>query len=693
MVCAQRTHEVLVGTATDAGDLCTEVTRELYRSRADAAGGAHDQHLFTGTDTRAVTEKVERRGGTIDERRGLLVRETRRHEGDRGVCREAAQLRVGADCKPGEAEHAIARTEARDTASHLFDLAGKLDAHHAVTLAGLPEAKHDAGHHRVSAPHHSARSRHGRGMDADSHPVVAGLRDRLMTQGKHVGGTIRRAYNRPHLPGRAVKRRGRRGKMFHGIAAILARARPRPKLQIRECRTRFRDPSPGVRARARVIARAGMGRRAYTGCKWQGQAPQSTRAVGSEPREGFAQSVACSGRGAAHRHFDLTPCARMSTSCSMRLAMRILFVAPNILLPGANGGSTHVTEVVAALREHHDVLVLARRGSTAPGSVEVGGKLAPGPLRYLLPLLQLPTALAAARAFRPDAIYERFSAFGLGPILGKRLGVPVVSMVLDRSATLTTYAGADRLITTAPHLVPDRYRHKVRRVTWGANVDRFHPSIPGAPMRTTLGLRHDDFVIGYAGAFYAWHGLDDLVEVIASLHRDPRAARFKVMLVGDGSTKPEVEALVRQRGLEDRFIFTGRVPYEDVPRYLAACDVCTALYDPSRHPELRRDGMFFDPLKVFESLAMGKPTLTLDSANMRMLFEHETHALLLPPGARGPQAQALLRLAEDPALRERLAQQGRALVCERYSWTAHATELTHLFQDLLDRTSDHAPRD
>lgn len=372
--------------------------------------------------------------------------------------------------------------------------------------------------------------------------------------------------------------------------------------------------------------------------------------------------------------------------------MRILFVAPNIMLPGTNGGSTHVTEVVAGLRKQHEVLVLARRGSTAPGSVGIGGKLAPGVLRYLLPLKHLPAAYKAAKAFKPDAIYERFSAFGLGVLLGKALGVPVVSMVLDRAATHTTYAGADRLITTAPHLVPARYASKVQRVYWGANVDRFTPSVPAEPLRSQLGYGPNDFVIGYTGAFYPWHGLDDLISVMSELKADPRAANFKLLLVGDGATRAEIEAEVVRANLHDRVRFAGRVPYERVPDYLAVCDVCVAHYDPSRHPELRKQGMFFDPLKVFEYLAMGKPTLTLDSENMRQLFEHERHALLLTPGDREAQAAALLRLAHDPQLRQRLGVEGRTLVEQRYSWQAHADQLTQLFETLIAQKKQYANR-
>ena len=364
--------------------------------------------------------------------------------------------------------------------------------------------------------------------------------------------------------------------------------------------------------------------------------------------------------------------------------MRILFVAPNIVLPGANGGSTHVTEVVRALGRRHEVLALAQIGSRGPGIAGIGLGSRGGPSRYLLPFLHFPLAYPLALRFRPDAIYERFSAQGLGVLLGRALRVPVVSMVLDPTATRITLDGADRLITTAPHLVPARYQHKIVEVSWGANTDLFHPAIDGRPIRRRLGLTDDELVVGYTGAFYHWHGLDTLVAAAALLDRDPRAAKLRFLLVGDGKMRRDTEERIAAAGLGHRFLLTGRVPYEDVPGHIAASDICVAAYDPDRHEELRRHGMFFDPLKVFEYLAVARATVTLDSPNMRRLFQDGEHALLVPPGRPEPLAAAILRAASDPALRERLGRAGRELVLQRYSWQAHGDQLSALFTELVD---------
>jgi glycosyltransferase involved in cell wall biosynthesis len=190
--------------------------------------------------------------------------------------------------------------------------------------------------------------------------------------------------------------------------------------------------------------------------------------------------------------------------------VRIAVVAPDIPIPGAHGGSTHVTELVRALRKRHEVLPVVRRGSTEPGSVAIG--LGGG--KGLEPYLHWALAFGRVRRFAPDAIYERFSANGLGVLLARALGVPVVSMVLDPHVTRLTLRGADRLITTAPQLVPREYHGKLIEVAWGANIEHFRPDIDGRPVRRELGIADDEYILGYAGAFYSWHGLETLVAAV-----------------------------------------------------------------------------------------------------------------------------------------------------------------------------------
>jgi glycosyltransferase involved in cell wall biosynthesis len=289
--------------------------------------------------------------------------------------------------------------------------------------------------------------------------------------------------------------------------------------------------------------------------------------------------------------------------------MRVLFVASNIACPGTNGGSTHVTEVVTRLRRTDDVLLIARQGSTLAGTLAIGSPVPRAGFRQPAALLLLRRAWPSVRDFRPDVVYDRGSSFGLGSALGRLTGAPVVYMVLDTHQTRFALATAARIITTLPPLVPDRYAEKVTQVHWGAATDRFHPDIDGQPIRHQLGIASDRIVVCYTGGFYRWHGLELLVSAAARL----RALPLTFLLVGAGQRLDAIRHDVQREGLDDRFVFTGAIAYDQVPAYVAAADICAAPYQPALSSGFKRHGQFtYEPLKVFEYLAAGKATITID---------------------------------------------------------------------------------
>ena len=367
--------------------------------------------------------------------------------------------------------------------------------------------------------------------------------------------------------------------------------------------------------------------------------------------------------------------------CMLR-AMRVIYVAPNIQVPGTHGGSTHVTEVFRNLGRLNDAMLIAKRGSSGAQVVPVGFEAFPPPFRHVPPLMALPAAYRAARRFAPHVIYERGSALGLGAALSQLTGAALVTMVLDRSVSPISLRKADAIVTTAPHMVPGRFHQKLHRVWWGANIDHFNPSVDGREVREKLEFAPDEFVVGYSGGFYPWHGLETIVDAAQDLRNEP--VRF--MLLGDGQLFSKIQRQVERRGLQHKILMPGRVSYADVPQYIAACDVCAAPFNPAAHPVMRKQGFYFDPLKVFEYLAMKKPTITLDSPNIRGLFEPRKHVLLVPPRRPDALRDAIIELKRDDALRENMGSAGREIVESKYSWRAHGKHLTEIFHQVTNTT-------
>jgi glycosyltransferase involved in cell wall biosynthesis len=359
--------------------------------------------------------------------------------------------------------------------------------------------------------------------------------------------------------------------------------------------------------------------------------------------------------------------------------MRVLVVATNIDIPGTHGGSTHVTELVAALGRRDETLLLARRGSHGDGVVDVGlwPRTPPRGLRHALGLCSVAQAVRRVRAFAPDVIYERGSSYGAGAMLGMITGAPVVCMVLDEHVSPLSLDRAARIIATSPDLVSPLLRHKTVRVSWGANVDRFRPDVDPTPLRARLGLGRP--LLTYAGSFRDWHGVDVLLDALAICkHR-----AIDVLLVGDG---PERAGLVeRARRLPQRVIMPGALPYEEMPAVLTATDVFVAPFVPTRHPLSKQRGFVLDPLKLFEALASEAPTITVQARNIESLFRHGEHLVMVPSGNARELADAIDAMLDDPLAARDMARRGGKEVRRRYTWDAHAHQLHGLFESLCDR--------
>lgn len=361
--------------------------------------------------------------------------------------------------------------------------------------------------------------------------------------------------------------------------------------------------------------------------------------------------------------------------------MRILVVATHIKVPDAHGGSTHVGELVRNLRRHGPTMLLARNGSSGPDVVGVCfyAKHPPLGLKHLMAASYFPKSYRAAKAFKPDVIYERGSSNGLGMMLSKALGIPMLTMVLDEHFSPLSLGHARRIIATNLELIPAAHRHKGVKVSWGANTDHFRADLDGAPARARLGFRDEETVVGYTGSFQDWHGLRYLVEAADRLRERP----VRYLLIGDGRRKEAIESLVSERGLSDRFVFTGRVEYDDVPGLLAAADCCVAPFDPDCHPLSAREGFALDPLKVFEYLAMAKPTITIEAENIAALFEDPEHLTMVPRRDPEALAAAIAAVVDAPETARAAAGRGHERVVANHTWASHAAHLNELFTEML----------
>jgi glycosyltransferase involved in cell wall biosynthesis/ribosomal protein S18 acetylase RimI-like enzyme len=214
----------------------------------------------------------------------------------------------------------------------------------------------------------------------------------------------------------------------------------------------------------------------------------------------------------------------------------------------------------------------------------------------------------------------------------------------------------------------------------GTDLDRFDPALVGtervAELRRELGLPGDALVVGMVGRLVAEKGYRELFAAARAVRQaDPRV-RFLAVGAPDLDKADAITGAELERAGGDVCFAGWR---DDVRDLLAAMDVFVLAS--------WREGM---PRSAIEAAAMGKPLVLTDIRGCREVARHEREALLVRPHDQQALAAAVLRLAGDPALRERLAAAARRRAVERFSEAGVSDRVVGHYQALL-RRAPHGP--
>jgi hypothetical protein len=285
---------------------------------------------------------------------------------------------------------------------------------------------------------------------------------------------------------------------------------------------------------------------------------------------------------------------------------------------------------------------------------------------------------ALARDFRPDVLHAHSPVLNVLPALwvGRKRGIPVVyevralwedaavdhgvtregSLRYRASRALETFAlrRADAITTLCEGLRREIAARGISesRITVIPNaVDTAAFRFGAAPDRAlaaSLGLTGKT-VVGFAGSFYGYEGLDLLVDALAILA--PRHPDLHALLVGGGMQEAALRQQARARGVADRVVFSGRVPHDEVQRYYDLIDVLAYPRHRMRLTEI------VTPLKPLEAMAQGRMLVASDVGGHRELIRDGETGVLFPAGDAGALADAieavLARRDDWPRFRDR----------------------------------------
>lgn len=338
------------------------------------------------------------------------------------------------------------------------------------------------------------------------------------------------------------------------------------------------------------------------------------------------------------------------------------------------------------------------------------GTLARLPIGKELALMkQLETRLeAVAREVRPDIIHAHSPVLNALPAIkvARRLGIPVVYEIrafwedaaVDHGSTTEgslRYRATRRLETRAIRQVDHVFticeglrsdivargipEAKVTVIPNAVDVTSFKLASPPDPdLQKKWGLAGRT-VIGFIGSFYAYEGLDLLLDALPGLVR--QNPDLRVLLVGGGPQEGNLREQAERLGLQNHVIFTGRVPHSDVNRYYDLIDILAYPRHPMRLTEL------VTPLKPLEAMAQGQLFVASDVGGHKELIEHNKTGILFKAGDRDALAEAIRQLLDERERWPELKANGRRFVENVRNWRNSVAN----YRDAYSRLSKKQP--
>ncbi|VEG30139.1 glycosyltransferase [Actinomyces howellii] len=300
---------------------------------------------------------------------------------------------------------------------------------------------------------------------------------------------------------------------------------------------------------------------------------------------------------------------------------------------GALGARSH--EVVDSV--HYRRLLPARLAPTLPARLVDTARLVSAHVEHDAPhVLHTTTnyhnalvARSVARSYGIPWVYEMRGALEMTWVASRRdqdealasqrfaaLRAKETEMALSADAVITlSRVHRDELVARG---VPAERIHVVPN----AVEDRLPSSRPVSPgrARRALGLPDQGWWVGSVSSMVAYEGLDLLVRAVARCRAEGLDVRC--LLVGDGVSRPGLEALARDLGLgPQECVLPGRVPHEQAHRWYSALDVfCVPRLDT---PVCR----VVTPLKPMTAMALGRPVLVSDLPALREVADRGPSAV------------------------------------------------------------------
>lgn len=372
-----------------------------------------------------------------------------------------------------------------------------------------------------------------------------------------------------------------------------------------------------------------------------------------------------------------------------------LLVITNDFPPRVGGANAYVGELVRRLGPDTATVLTSAWPGDAAFDATFPHRVIRWPVHTLLPTPQVRREAARlVHEERPDLLLFGASLplalIGVG--IRRRLGVPFATFThgLELGAArvgpgrvfLRRVARAASLITVVSEWARDRLRPVIGDLTRmevlpsGIDEHTFRLDVSTDVVRSRHALGGGP-VVCCVSRLVARKGHDQVIRILPHLADEWPHIRF--LVVGPGSYEPRLRRLAARCGVAERVIFTGEVPYADLPAYFRVGDVF-AMPCRSRFAGLENEAL---GAVYLQASAVGRPCIGGRVGGVPEAVRHERTGIVVDGRNAGEVEAAIRQLLHDPSRAEAMGRAGAAWVHGELTWDLLAERLRTMLADCL----------
>ena len=149
---------------------------------------------------------------------------------------------------------------------------------------------------------------------------------------------------------------------------------------------------------------------------------------------------------------------------------------------------------------------------------------------------------------------------------------------------------------------------------------------------------------------------------------EKQTPNIKLLIVGNGETLPEIKRIAEDLHIKDKVIFTGNVPHLQIYNYIPIMDIAV----------MAKSKWYMSPIKIFEYGALGKAVIAVATLPVRDVMKNEADGILIKETIDDLE-DALRKLVNNKALRERLGDNFREKIKSQFTWDIAASTILKQF--------------